>query len=434
MVSRNAPLQESFMVIGQANQEIVSRNFVDETPELSVSIIERNVHLQNVLSLLGQISMRGGFTLYAHGGPHDLQERYGEMTGQVVRGARANQQIMMNSAKWEFARASGLFAMIEAEPEHASRHKDQVAHAFAQFRTAYGPAHHSQDRVALRHKLEHNNAILRDSVTAHNRALGLRPHKKTNSSETPELPTLDTPNRLRAINEDPRAGFLPTTNTEKNRVLAFLDYLDNPAYKMGINNQFWEIANHQERNRNGSRNPNLRGPRAMESIVYELGDYLANATTSLAGLRDLEVQLSGIHPSIPLAEETELDGQPGLATLGRFVDLRDVQREKPIEGIKDPLLTRTRRWTKDGPGQHKAIEDRYTGSQPDYAGQAIERVKSLKAKDARKVLGSAITDQEKRQEFFALRLREIVAASESPIDRPHVAAARAILQKLDLAV
>jgi hypothetical protein len=172
----------------------------------------------------------------------------------------------------------------------------------------------------------------------------------------------------------------------------------------------------------------------MESIVYELGDYLTNAVRSLGSLRELEDHLGYINPSIILSDEEELEGHAGLMALGRFMDLTDVKNGKPIEDIKDPLLTRENRWAKEGAGQHKIVEDRYTGSQPvqKYANHVINRVSGLSVKKARKLNSSAISDQEMRQNFFEMRLREIIKASEPPIPPPHVAAARDILLGLDL--
>ena len=431
MATNSHPEQESLLVVGYYSGQLEVRDFEEQPTEgWAVPLVERDIHLQNVLTLLGQISLREGFQQAATSGRADLRERYGDRLEETVAGSIAKRGELHKQAKWEFARAFGL------QPDSTQTEKTAAKHAFTAFRGKFAHQTNAQRRFNYRKKLEQNVRVLQEQRTAQNRASGARPHKAPRKQADPELPKLGTIDRLQALHEDPRAGFLPATHKEKNQVMAFLDYLDNPAYPLGVNNQFFEIHNHQEREKEKQGGAIPGGARALESIIYEFGDYLTQSTHQLEALRDLELRIGECpNPTVSLAEEIGSE-HPGYASLVRYIDLATVRDGGQVPGIKDPLRTKEHRWAAGKePGKHKTVHDIYTRPDPSETikDHVAERVQSLTIGQMRQIISEAVTDQELRRSFMAQRLRDALQITYSPAYAPvWVHEAHKILRGLEL--
>jgi hypothetical protein len=228
---------------------------------------------------------------------------------------------------------------------------------------------------------------------------------------------------------------MPTTNREKNTVMTYLDYLDNPEYPLGITNQFFEVFIHQQRldkpkhndtpeKRAEKRARNRDGlhmaTRALESITYELGNYLHNAATSLDALREMQDFLhEGITPKIAIGEEVPIDNL-GLRALIRYRDLaRYRDRGELPKTIADPLRTKEDRIRKESErspqhtGANKIVEDLYLGSKAKSTMDTYvaESAASLTIAQARRLIGPAIQDQAARYAFYSRELTGVVEHS-----------------------
>ncbi len=432
MTKRSEPNQESLLVVSQYSGQLEVRDFSD-TPEddPSVSLIERDIHLQNVLSLLGQISLREGFQ-QAAGSAHRVRllEQYGDSLDETVQGSTEKRGELYKQAKWEFARAYGL------APGSEAAEKKQASESFMAFRGHFAHQTNANRRFEFRKRLERQVKDMQLLETIKNREAGVRPHQASRKPAESKLPKLSTQDRLVALTVDPRAGFLPATHREKNQVMAFLDYLDNPEHPLGINNQFIEIFNHQEREKQKQDGAIPGGARSIESIVYELGDYLTQSMEQLKSLRDLEVLVGGCpNQRVTLHEEVGPE-HPGYAPLVRFDDVSKLRDNGVLTDIKDPLRTREDRWAGGKqPGKHKTVEDQYTRANRSnaFTERISERTSQIKIGAARKLLSEAIVDQEKRQLFMEHRLHDALQVTYSKKYAPKwVHEAQTILHSLEL--
>lgn len=215
---------------------------------------------------------------------------------------------------------------------------------------------------------------------------------------------LDTIQKLQALQNDPRAGFLPTTHQEKNQAIELLDYLDNSDYKAGLGNRLQEIFLHQK----ALLGP-VRAKYALMSIAFEYGDYLTSASRQLSDLYLLEAKVSECpNPSPTLAEEIG-ESHPGMAPLIRYMDLSEVRSKGFLSGVGfDPLHTIEDRNSELEPDKNKNIEDPYTGKHPDpiVLDRIIEKTHSLTIGATRESVKAAIKDQTARRDFWLERMRQ----------------------------
>lgn len=424
------------MVIG-ANADLLQvRDFYGADPGQSASInrIEQKIHLLNSLGhLAGANMMQGLLTI----GPEGVADRYGDEASRVVLAAEQKRVNHIERAKWEFAWATGRFVLEESGIMTGVEAKALTRSMFSDFLKKY---HLPEDRKIqwdYRRQLEMEVRELQSDRTLFNREQGLRPYQpatKTSEGspsahEIKELAFLDTKQRLEAIAEDPRASFLPATHREKNLVMTFLDYLDNPEYPLGINNQFFEVVAHAQKvKRAGVK----AGVRAVESIVWEVGDYLANASESVQVLLELRAALRGCSPRVTLTE-TVGDEHAGLAPLIRYMNIREYLKTGTVAGLKrDSLRTAEERRTAEGPGQHKRVHDQY--SRPDRT-QAFDkylrkRPSSLTVGEAWPWLDEAISNETMRANFMAQRLGDVAVLGQYLTMQPVTEAAKTSLSVL----
>lgn len=219
-------------------------------------------------------------------------------------------------------------------------------------------------------------------------------------------PIADTHDKLIGLQIANGAGFLPTTNREKNQAFEMLDYLDKDMFPKGVTTRLTEIFYRQQRERQkAGDNPRRAWDVAndsVRSVVNEWGDYAENAAWSLQSLKSLTQLLdSGLNPRLPLSvvlqddEENTADVRP----LVRYFDLQALP-ELPMDGAVESLITRENRAVTAE--KNKTVEDGYTQSV--MSEQAEEHVKDIlrlmTVKDARKLMPLAIEDQTRRLEFW----------------------------------
>ena len=431
------PGQEELLVTNPETGDIIVR---DLGIELAVNLEERRLHLLNSLALFGPIAQRETFYSYQQ---TIAEERYGARAPQVLEGSRRNRDAMVAEAKQEFGQAIGYYAVVGSAhlfPDFdLEAYKKQAERQWTVFQARY----RSPDKAAVRrdYKLELQRARRTNEVNreqaAFNRAHDLRPHISEKDSQRlkhltgKEYPVLSTRERLQAIYDDPRAGFLPTTHREKNTIMTYLDYLDNPEYPLGVTNQLFEVFIHQQRldkpkstdspeqrleKRSRSRNGLQMATRSMESITYELGDYLENARHSVAALRELKQFLGEpISPTVAIGEEVPFS-EYGLRALIRYRDLARYRDKNELpKGLKDPLRTKEDRIRHESQrnaadsGPNKTVEDLYTRNTPDTLTDVYleEAAATMTIKQARGLINEAISDQQVRFAFFERELRGI---------------------------
>lgn len=400
--------QESLLVVAQQSNQFEVRDFTSnpESQDPAVGLVERNLHLQNVLSMFAHISQINGMQK-AMQTPHraEIDQRYNGAATQVTERMLAGIGKPVLVAKWEFARAFGLFDIEEVIDIGDA--KSMALESFGSFHRQFGPAYRVQERNAMLQKLEHNTKLIQDGVTLANRKAGLRPHKPTEKAAGETEPQLTTQQRLQAIVNDARAGFMPTTNDEKNMVLGFLDYLDNPKYPMGINSQLYEIYY----NRANATHLQVEGERAMRSIAYEITDFYKNARQQIQALAQLRLLINDCpNPFVSLAEEVG-EEHPGYAPLIRFLDLDELVKTGSVEGVggwREVLKTHNNRQGHSQQRKRKTVEDPYTRAQlePLFAERLATKPYDLTVGPMRKAIALAISDQEKRFQFMHQRLTE----------------------------
>lgn len=218
---------------------------------------------------------------------------------------------------------------------------------------------------------------------------------------------LDLMGKMRALLRDPNAGFLPTSHDEKNHALAHLDYLERPGK---IAHQLEEIRRHEE-NRVGFGTPagKSAGRRALFSIAFEYGDYLANASSQMPKLHNLWIGIRDCpNPNVTLVEEFGVE-HSGFAPFVRYFDLSQIPKKGHVQGISyDPLHTKPNRQKAYDEDRNKTVEDQYTADKIDplVAARIAHVCETLTIGSARPIIEAALNDQNKRKIFWTARLRE----------------------------
>lgn len=432
-MSADKGAQESLFVFSEDGQHIVERDLYTEQSDPSISIVERAIHLHNTLGLFSDVNSRRGFVDdLAIKRPEVIRRRYGDNAPQVIAGAEANATAAFTEAKWEFARAFGYAAVERSGAIPEDRLKAGVRHEFGRFWGRFGRPSQVVERNNKRRELEAVIDGYHELVSNENRESGTRTFEALRVKD--DRSQLGTRERMRAINGDPRAGFLPVTHNEKNMVLAFLDYQDNPKYQLGIKNQLLEIANSHLRKYGvvGQR----YAQEAPISITHELADMLRNARTQLAVLRDLEARIQDCpNPRVTLAEEIG-DTHPGYAPLVRYLDLKELHDTGFVAGLKrDPLRTYRNESIVEPElkkEKNKVQEDPYTRTdlRPEFKRRITTKPKQLTIGSMRRPISDAIASEAKRAYYMEARLRELGEDSETQLLNRAGKVARFMLQKL----
>ncbi len=218
---------------------------------------------------------------------------------------------------------------------------------------------------------------------------------------------LDLMGKLRALARDQRAGFLPTTHEEKNHALAHLDYLDHPGK---IARQLEEIRWHEEKRVGRKTREGLNaGRRALASLTLEYGDYLTNSVAQIDPLSELWRAMRACpNPNVTLVEELG-SNHTGFAPFVRYFDLNQIRQNGHVPGISyDPLRTRSNRQKTEEEDRNKTIEDQYTAEEidPQVATRIAWLTETTTIGSVRTLISEALTDQNRRKQFWTARLRE----------------------------
>lgn len=224
-----------------------------------------------------------------------------------------------------------------------------------------------------------------------------------------------TKDKLIGLRDDSRAGFLPTTHTEKNQAFELLDYMST---KEGPTKRLYEIFRHQQKDgiKKGLKRNDIYtySIDAVRAVTQEWGDHLHNAMKShdeLVRLKDLLD--SGINPRISTMEavEDEADQQYDYNTLVRFTNLKSLRDGAAF--AFDPLRTRQDRSILH-PDKNKIVEDVHTavGSTIEIQHFVDEVAAELSVKDSRQLVHEAIADQAARRLFWYRALKAVVDYEE----------------------
>lgn len=440
MAKRHDPAQEAFFATdahGHISDAEVAGEYV-------VDPISQRIHLINALDGLAQMSSLDGLIMAAGSGSQGarIEDQFHAPGKVVAESTRMRQWKLGKEIRYEFARAHGMFARIDAG-EDAAIVKAEIKALYTDFIDTYGHIRNAEARHKYRMQLDAEIKSYQQAATDHNEAEASRPHLADKERSDQGLDTLSSTERLRAIYEDSRAGFLPTTHTEKTMVMAALDYLDNPQYRLGIRNQALEIARFHKKKGNDPTLPSTwqegreYGLQAAVSRTYEIGDFLMDAQRQLDDFRALQVMLyKPIRPTLTLQDAIG-SYHDAYAGLTRFRDL-EVLRHKGEEvatGLPHHPLHPYRNETADVlsgyPGKHKVLEDPYTRTDPEdeFAAKIAQFPEETTVHEARKLLGRAIDDAEKRRRFMLELLQSYTAQTQERVLKPARAAATLILSK-----
>lgn len=413
------PGQEALFAAAPVTTEMHMHDFATDAP--LVSLAEHRLQQLNVLNIFSTIHEKEWMLK----NPEAIARQYPKNHAKVLEATAEQRKNLEIEAKAEFFRSLGYYAVQDSgRAGDMTPYVKDAERRWTIFQAKFRSVRKAPARYAEIDRLLVELKGFNDDRTSYNREHGLRPHapnkarvRRSTEDKKPALRNLTSRERLVAVQEDPRAGFLPANNDEKNKVLMYLDYLDNPLYPLGINNQFFEVFTHQQHLKNKPNGLEL-AQQAMVSIPYELGDHLINSTESLAHLRQLDEEVSDCpNPNISLLEVEGISpDHPGLGALIRYRDLRELRdKQKLPVGIKDPLRVKEDRRPHDEPGKNKTLEDLYTRKEltEEMKAYIIGQAGNYAVGQVRKLVKAAIEDQEMRQAFLAARLRDFRFAPDS---------------------
>lgn len=416
--------------------------------DIADAAIEPHVLMLNALGNLREVSRLNHYVNESL-----AQQEPGDDAGEAkIATAKAKRGQQAAEAKTSFDQSIELLKMQQVTEEDL---KELGIDSFSSFIKHYhGPRKHSAN-IALARLVEAEAVRLRDEpvqitlettsevldiqgdpeydVSLTNRAFGLRPHEITRMDSTAD--------RLRAIKEDKRAGFYPKTNAEKVQVLSWLDYLDNPKKPLGIVNQLKEVFNKSqgfktrkfldpetgETYKKQKHFGLLFGIRALESITWEVGDYLLTAESSHHALTQLKMAADQDQlPKLRVADEFP-DGHDGLVPFIQYRDIKEFANRERVAGLEtDPLMVRqfppsSKRPKDDAtPGKRKTIYTQYNRPDmlPDVEGHISAQLQKLTMADIRLGIDEAIKDAQRQVAFHTRRLDDIVASLDGKRYKP----------------
>lgn len=216
--------------------------------------------------------------------------------------------------------------------------------------------------------------------------------------------THNTADKLRALVDEPLAGFLPATHREKYQATILLDYIDNPTHPGGIHDYLVTIYEHQRRAQQKHAYGQIQGSLAVRSVMHGYGDYVASSLSDGRHLHELKDCIDdSVATHLSLDEMVDLNKNKALkpAAFLRFLDVRAVMQERFV-GAHDPLLTHEYRRPL-GNGKNKIIYDGYTAETPDekMAMYMKGRLQAVTVDESQPLIGLALRDQRLRYIFWS---------------------------------
>lgn len=357
---------------------------------VAVGIGERAVHLHATLDHIAHMHQVDG-----------LAHRY-----SVVRPAVKN---IVTDAKISFAHAYGLSVSIDAGNDPTDE-RAKIREDFEELLRRYGSPGDSRALNAERERL----ARVSETFSSENI-----------EEYTPLVPKSDKDKlekieRFRVVRDDPRAGFIPTTNAEKNMVLTYLDYIDN--HEFGVGGQLHEVFRHQIKNAPGKNG--IDGAKdAAKSIPLEIGNYYENAHEQLNALERLKNGIDEtMNPYLTLdvaLAELKDDAVPMIRyqDMNQYIQYGEVsyrQDKKIVRLSRDPSRSH-RNEDIAASDRNKIMEDQYTRAArtPTFEKWIAGRFSQITIGESRQLVIDAIADQTKRMRFHEARLRELAVMKDS---------------------
>ena len=395
---------------------------------------ERAGHMFVALNFLAQASMRHGFESARRSRYHrrELEATYGEGLDEFAKGVNFNAHRMLIAARTEFK------LVYEAGNGPTRLGDEHFQRAFGNFYADYaGSANHDE--------LER----LRKRLTVVKKLTGKAPEGDTylydpraDVEETPanklllgddeaERTTLTTPEKLGALRDDPRAGFLPASNREKNQALAFLDYMDNPRYPANVAHQLQEVFLRQKKLGQGDV---TMAKRALLSLGFEFGDYFEQSAAQYVTLQKLAKSIDDcLNPNVTLGELTQ-NKTALYAPLVRFIDGSTLRDKGVFAAVFDPLRSHENRGPQLYDGKNKTVEDPYTAEQlRPVVQERLEQAGGIEIRELRQIVRDAASNEHKRMLFWQDRLydslvhgavrqatQEVLRHNELPLRRANV--------------
>lgn len=449
MVQKVNPNQGEMLVLSGHSDQVVTKEFYDDPSGLQLEI-EKKLHMQNVLSATFKVNMLRPFV----SNDEIAYLEYGEGEApKVLTGAAINLRNYITSAKHEFAMATGHYDRIK-DGEDPEQVKNDTRAKYSDFLKKYAGARNTKAAHVFRKQLVSEvEALSADAdpeayVSEYNRAKELRPYykpveeaKSSHSDDSEEQAAqLSNRERLLSFMMDPRAGFVPKHNGELDQMLSWLDYLDNPEYPLGINNQLGEVFGKGRWPRGKSK---VKGPwlgdefgvRAVESIAWKVGDFLLESQARLRALQELgEFVKEEGSPELKLFELcNQTDGEVGLNSLPElfgehwfglaamvqysditeYIDTGEVKAlaKHPLSTTEDPPRSQRPKYSAV-PGKRKTTLNHYTGGSVadptgEYGVHIIAKLKQMTVKDARKIITNCIQDVSLENSFMRRRMNEL---------------------------
>lgn len=379
----------------------------------AVPIVERYVHLGNALDMADRV-LDLDHLANLHPIPKNASQDFVPTKNQSIsRNAAKAAEKMRQNTRLEFYQAYGVNALIASGVASKEDIEKEASKNYDKFTMRFAGKHKFDARYKAGKAWR---GLLNQHLQIQDEVAESTP-KISNQEVMVEQEGLSTREKLLVIAEADDAGFLPTTNEEKNLVVTYLDYIKNQDYELGPQSQLIEIANFHGKH-HGFYTAKKYAMEASASIAHEFGDWFIQSSQQLADLKEVnEIIRETVNPELSLAVALNVDMLKAIPLI-RFMDLVELRAEGKVEyqtedGVIKPsfslLRTRSNRSKEDLQSEkNKVIEDPYTGERTKAVTEWLKsRMAQIKVRDVRHLIIEAIEDQEKRVSFHKLVLEDL---------------------------
>ena len=422
----------------------------DPEHAISMSITTRAELLKKALGYVAGISMREGL-VKANRIPEIRQTMVKRYQGAhnadgMVEGANFNLTEDQKRLEQIFPLLFGAQLMIDNGRRTPEDSHEEVSKYLSDFVDTYSGAEGASARKDASFLATRSAGIISRNM----RANKLRKHREPQeelilsmsflndpSEAEAEYPVAEPLIKLRALRDDPRAGFMPGEYNENNEGSVLLDYISDTVgdpKDLGVHEHLIEIHDHQAkflyaRKRELKAKLHITPEEvaefkslskhhieavalaAQKSVGVSYFDFYNNAKQQGAALQVLDEALAGQSRSITIAEALEDIQDPAVlnacaaacASLVQFVDVRRYCDREIKPSTYDQLHTvEEDRGSQAHPEKNKTITDVYNARIKDkLVTERIEQyVKTQKLGDIYKVLADAKLNQARRTAFW----------------------------------